>query len=245
MLFGVIFLYYKGARYRNYINSEIRNWLKDGKLQPESGYGVRAFAAETNQGDDLRRGADNFQYYKEEQAESPVSNGLGGYVPNSNVPMPPEGEKSRLEPVSFDGAYSRDIRLMHELFGRINAFLYPIVVDVLNNREYSGSDLYDYDQPKRENSGGSVRDNEIDRENLNRMITEVYNKAVKMSDDYDEIMNDDNELLAGESREELLRAAIESLILTEIFLSRRPYYRNTAKAYRYFEGRYDGVNPIY
>ena len=65
-----------------------------------------------------------------------------------------------------------------------------------------------------------------------------------MADDgTNEIMLDDNSALAGRSREDLLKAAIESLVLTELFLSRRPFYRDTSDAYRYFNGRYDGMNP--
>lgn len=237
-------MYYRGARYRNYINSEVKRWLREGGISPEAGYGIRASRIEQN-GDDLRRGADNFENLTDE-AEAPVENGLGGYVPNGMTPMPPEGDRSRLDSISYDGVYSRDIRLMHELYGRINAFLYPIVVQVVNGREYAGSDIYDFDQSQRlGQSGGTIKDSDIDRDNMNRMVTEVYNRAVMKSDDIDEIMNDDNTYLAGDSREELLRAAIESLILTEIFLSRRPFYRDTAKAYRFFEGRYDGVNPTY
>ncbi|MCD7904544.1 MAG: hypothetical protein LUG24_03000 [Clostridiales bacterium] len=252
-------MYYRAAKNRSYINSQVDRWLKGGVISPEMGRGLKAsvYMGDLERGDDLIRGFNNFTEFSDEteeadeagytqNAESPVSDGRGGYVPNGGAAMHPEGERSRLDAISYDGVYNRDVKLMHELYGRINAFLYPIAVETVNEAEYPGSTVYDYDLPEREGSqGGTIRDFEITRDRLNQMIDKVYEKAVMMSDDIDEIMNDDNEMTAGNTREELLRAAIESLLLTELFISRRPFYRQTAEVYRFFDGRYDGMNPSY
>ena len=178
--------------------------------------------------------------------ESPISDGRGGFVPNGGTPLPPEGERSRLNAIKHDGVFSREIRLMHDLYGDINTLLYPIVAQVVNESEYSGSNLYDYDLPEREaDGGGNIRDDDLSRESLARMTDMVLDKAAEKYDGFDEIICDDNRLTAGYSRKSLLKADIESLLLTEIFLSRRPFYRDTAEIYRFFDGRYDGMNPTY
>ncbi len=237
-------MYYRTSRRRSYINNSIEQWLRDGRISPEMGRGIEAFRVENN-GNDLIRGFNNYtQFKREKDSEAPIPDGLGGYVPNGGVPFPPDGEKSRLNPISFDGIYERDIRLMHDLYSDINAFLYPIVVKELDNMEFSGSSVYDYDLPQRtSDSNGTIKDVDLDRETLRQIVNSVYSKAVMSDDGINEIMLDDNALLAGSSREELIKAAIESLVLTELFLSRRPFYRDTSEAYRYFNGRYDGMNP--
>ena len=127
---------------------------------------------------------------------------------------------------------------------RINAFLYPYVAEELGRLEYSGSPVYDYALPPRGSAqNGTIRDDELDREALSRIVESIYQNAVMADDEINEIMLDDNSETVGGTREELLKAAIESLVLTELFLTRRPFYRDTTDAYRYFEGRYDGLNP--
>ncbi len=244
-------MYYRAAGNRKYINSQLNKWFKDGEISPEMGKGLKmsAYKDSGENGEDLIRGFDNYTQFSEEaenQAESPVSDGRGGYVPNGGTELPPKGEKSRLEGISYDGVYGREIKLMHELYGRINSFLQPIVVEIIDEEEYPGGSVYDYNLPVREGKeGGTIRDFEISRDSLNRMTDRAYQKAVMKSDEINEIMNDNNEITAGATREELLRAAIESLILTELFLSRRPFYRSTAEAYRFIDGRYDGINPVF
>ncbi|MCD8089038.1 MAG: hypothetical protein LUD81_00135 [Clostridiales bacterium] len=240
-------MYYRGVRNKSFINSKLDEWLKDGEISPEMGKGLKAavYTEDLNSGDDLIRGFNNYTEMSQ-NAEGPISDGKGGYVPSGGEAMPSEGERSRLDAVDYDGVYGREIKLMHELYGRINSFLYPVVVEIINNMEYPGSPVYDYGLPEKSGKqGGTIRDFEITRDSLNQMTDAVYKKAAAMSDDIDEIINDDNELTAGNTREELLRAAIESLILTELFLSRRPFYRETADVYKFFDGRYDGMNPLF
>ncbi len=236
-------MYYRTSRRRSYITNSIDKWLKDGKISPEMGRGISS--SELRNGDDLIRGFNNYtQFSQENNAEAPIPDGLGGYVPNGGTPFPPSEERSRLTPMNYDGIYERDIRLMHNLYGDINSFLYPIVVSELNNMEFSGSSVYDYSLAERQSmANGSIRDEELDRESLSQIVNSIYDKAVMADDGTNEIMLDDNSALAGRSREDLLKAAIESLVLTELFLSRRPFYRDTSDAYRYFNGRYDGINP--
>ncbi len=239
-------MYYKSKLYRGEQDRELEEWLKNGKLDRRMGRGLRATRVNkrTDSGYDLIRGFDNYTDLREEAGEAPVADGRGGYVPSGGMNMPPAGERSRLDSISYDGADSRDMRLMQELYGQINSFLLPIVKEVIDDNEYSGSTVYHYDLPPMQGqNGGTLTDEEPDRDFINRLVDEVYNKAVMRADSINEIVHDDNSTLAGSTREELLRAAIESLVLTELFLTRRPFYRNVHKAYRFFNGRYDGVNP--
>ncbi|MCD7778161.1 MAG: hypothetical protein LUH47_06635 [Clostridiales bacterium] len=239
-------MYYRAAKRGNYVSPEIKSLFGNGEIYPENRDGIKtsSYDGDLKTGNDLIRGFNNYTEFSE-GAESPVSNGKGGYVPSGRE-MPAERERNRLDSVSYDGVYSREVKLMHEFYEKINSFLYPVIIEVINDMEYPGSTIYDYGLPSRKSEQGeTIRDFEISRESLGQMTDKVYEKAVQMSDDIDEILNDDNELTAGSTREELLKAAIERLLLTELFLSRRPFYRNTAGAYRFFEGRYDGVNPLF
>ncbi len=108
------------------------------------------------------------------------------------------------------------MRLMRTLYSKINSFLYPFVVEVLNELEFIGSPLYSI-------SG-------IDRETLYQMIDKVIDLAEETLDQAGEVKNEKTkDHLKEWDRLGLLRAAIESLLLNDIFAIRRPnYYKNYA-----------------
>lgn len=125
-----------------------------------------------------------------------------------------ESETSPKRPfIEYERKYSKDreIQLMQELYSMINSYLYPFVVSVLNEYEYDGSPIY--------NTQG------IDRETLAQIIDRVIKLAEESLDQVSEI-NEEEILLyfRGFDRIGLLKSAVESLILTDIFMIRRPEY---------------------
>jgi len=125
-----------------------------------------------------------------------------------------------------------DFELMRLLYTNINKTLYPIIVEVLDEYEYDGSPIYEQG---------------IDRETIAQLVDRVLRRGSELSDDLQEAMLDEQNTQALEyrfdwNRGTLLEAAVEALLLNEIFGIRRPYYRKTRERYKYSDGLYNGIN---
>jgi len=150
---------------------------------------------------------------------------------NPYVPVGRERISSGYSRTSHD----RDMRLMRGLYGDVNKIIYPIVVQVLNGYEYDGSPIYS---------------EEIDRETMAQLVDRVLTRAGEVSDNVQEAMleeqyGDTLDYYFDWNKENLLKAAIESILLNEIFQIRRPYYRKVRNRYRYEDGLYRGINYTY
>ncbi len=139
----------------------------------------------------------------------------------------------------ISSGYSRttlglDRELMRVLYKDINKTLYPVIVEVLNEYEYDGSPIYE------EN---------IDPETISQLVDRVLRRAGEISDNIQEIMLNDQNISFSETEympewdsTNLLKAAVESILLHEIFEVRRPYYRKVRSRYNYNNGVYNGIN---
>ena len=117
---------------------------------------------------------------------------------------------------NYNCIHKRELEHMKALYTTINSGMMPYVMQVLDEYEYIGSPMYSY-------SG-------IDRESLSQLVDKVINLSRVSLDQIDEIYIEQNSnigILEEWDRWRLLRGVIESLILTEIFSSRRPNYFNT------------------
>lgn len=110
----------------------------------------------------------------------------------------------------------REMELMRKSYSEINTFLYPFVVEVLDEFEFVGSPIYSL-------TG-------IDRETISQMIDRVINLAEETLDQVGEAKNErTGNYLREWDRWGLLRSAVESLLLNDIFAIRRPkYFKNYA-----------------
>ena len=119
---------------------------------------------------------------------------------------------------------------MRQLYSSISQAIYPIVVEVLNEYEYDGSPVYSY---------------EIDRETIAQLVDRVISRGNEILDDVQETILDENNNFESYSmdwnRENLLKSIVESLLLNEIFIIRRPYYRQVRNNYR--NNYNNSVNP--
>ncbi|WP_250278823.1 hypothetical protein [[Clostridium] colinum] len=107
----------------------------------------------------------------------------------------------------------REVTLMRKLYSEINSFLYPFVVEVLDEFEFIGSPIY--------NISG------IDRETISQMVDRVINLAEETLDQVGEAKNErTGNYLREWDRWGLLRSTVESLLLNDIFAIRRPNYYN-------------------
>lgn len=150
-----------------------------------------------------------------EMPEGDISNN----IPNNdtNMEMPQENNQETTEPrvpiFEFEEGYSRDreMELMRKLYTEINTFLYPFVIDALNEYEFIGSPIY---SPMG-----------IDRETISQIVDRVINLAEESLDQVGEAKNDrTGNYLREWDRWGLLRASVESLVLNDIFGIRRPAY---------------------
>lgn len=123
----------------------------------------------------------------------------------------------------------RESRLMKELYSRLNKLLLGYVERILDEFEYVDSPIYDEEG--------------IDRETLAQLVSRVTDLTNSELDQTQEIALESAESRNGWSRQQLLSAIIQSLILSEIFLVRRPKYRRARNNYRYLNGSYMGINP--
>ena len=110
----------------------------------------------------------------------------------------------------------RESKLMRILYSDINSFLYPFVVDVLNELDFIGSPIYSV-------SG-------IDKETLHQLIDRVILLSERALDEIGEIKNEISPAYIQRwNRNGLLKSVVESLLLNDIFSIRRPiYYKNYA-----------------
>ena len=119
---------------------------------------------------------------------------------------------------SEDSGYmkEREMELMRKSYSEINTFLYPFVVEVLDEFEFIGSPIYGV-------SG-------IDRETISQMVDRVINLAEETLDQVGEAKNErTGNYLREWDRWGLLRSVVESLLLNDIFAIRRPnYFKNYA-----------------
>lgn len=143
----------------------------------------------------------------------PIPNNNGNEEPeNGSINMPSENEaeipnfESNLE-VNTD----REIELMENLYSEINSFLYPFVIQVLDEYDFIGSPIY------------SVMG--IDRETISQMVDRVLIIAEQNFDQVGEVKNErTGNYLREWDRWGILRSNVESLILTSVFFKRRPEY---------------------
>lgn len=110
----------------------------------------------------------------------------------------------------------REMELMRKSYSEINTFLYPFVLEVLDEFEFIGSPIYGI--------------NGIDRETISQMVDRVIDLAEESLDQVGEAKNErTGNYLREWDRWGLLRSTVESLLLNDIFAIRRPnYYRNYA-----------------
>ena len=120
--------------------------------------------------------------------------------------------------VSGDTGYinQREMELMRKSYSEINTFLYPFVVEVLDEFEFIGSPIY---SPTG-----------LDRETISQMVDRVINLAEESLDQVGEAKNErTGNYLREWDRWGLLRSTVESLLLNDIFAIRRPnYFKNYA-----------------
>ena len=110
----------------------------------------------------------------------------------------------------------REKKLMRKLYSDVSTFLYPFIIEVLDEFDFIGSPIYGI--------------NGIDRETLHQLIDRVIQLAEQHLDEIGEIKNEISSLyLEIWSRKKLLRGIVELLLLNDIFGIRRPdYYENYA-----------------
>ncbi len=120
------------------------------------------------------------------------------------------------QPIMDNMEYTREqeIELMRQSYSEINSFLYPFVVEVLDEFEFVGSPIYSL-------TG-------IDRETISQMVDRVINLAEESLDQVGEAKNErTGNYLREWDRWGLLRSTVESLLLNDIFAIRRPnHYRD-------------------
>lgn len=105
----------------------------------------------------------------------------------------------------------RELELMRQLYTEINTLIYPFIVEILDEYEFIGSPLY--------NPIG------IDRETISQMIDQIINLAEQQIDQVGEIkLKREENSIKNWDNWALLRSAIESLLLNDIFGIRRPNY---------------------
>lgn len=129
---------------------------------------------------------------------------------------------------TFNDVISRDARLMKELYSQLNKILAPLIERILDEYEYIDSPIYDEDG--------------IDRETLAQLVAKVIALADDEMDETQEIRLETN-VAAQWNRNDLLNSLVQSLLLAEIFLVRRPRYRRARNNYVYSSGLYKGVRP--
>ena len=120
-----------------------------------------------------------------------------------------------------DTAYDRlftDTELVKALYSQINSMLYPFIVEVIDRYDYNNSPIYDEDG--------------ISRETLAQLVSQVLDMAAEQLD----------EIIVGWNRSGLLNAAVEALILNNIFMHRRPRRNRIYSSYSFKDGKYNGLN---
>lgn len=135
---------------------------------------------------------------------------------------------SRVTAPDNSDANPRDAGLMKELYSQLNKTMLPYVLRVMDEYEYVGSPIYDEEG--------------IDRETLAQLVSRVIALANEENDEAQEISLE-NVNVPGWNRRKIFDSLIQSLVLNEIFMVRRPRYRRARGNYIYSGGRYDGVNP--
>lgn len=101
-----------------------------------------------------------------------------------------------------------DMEFMQQLFNEINKRLHAYVIEVINENEYEGSPIYD---------------EQITREFIAQLVDQVLEKAAQGINEVEEINLEMERSYWG--RPKLLRSAVETSILHELYGHRRPRYR--------------------
>ena len=91
----------------------------------------------------------------------------------------------------------------------INASLMPYVIEVVNEQEFSGSPIFE---------------GYLYRERLHQMVEDSLRRAASANPDVAAILRSSCQCQSWQPRQ-LLRAAVESLLIGELFFRRRPIYR--------------------
>lgn len=210
--------------YRNVTVSEMADMLNNTENTPaDNGRAMPANNASSDNG--MTMPSDNVSSDNEgNNAETaPVNNGETATTPRYDT-LP---GSSIVTGNNSGDITSRESELMKALYSQLNKALTPYVNVILDEFEYMDSPIYDEDG--------------IDRETVAQLVSRVISLAADRDDEFGEMILD--EKTQGWCREDLLNSAIQSLLLSEIFVVRRPRYRRALSNYRYNNGVYNGVNP--
>jgi hypothetical protein len=121
-----------------------------------------------------------------------------------------------------------EVELVRSLYSKISSALYPYVKEVLDSYDYFGSPIYDNDG--------------ISRETLAQLVSMVLDTAEKHLDEVGEIMLEESSANTDWSKNRLLHAVVEVIILNNIFMYRRPRMRIIYDRYSFKDGKYTGMN---
>jgi hypothetical protein len=122
-----------------------------------------------------------------------------------------------------------DNELVRLLYSKLNAALYPFVIEVIDAYDYNGSPIYSEDG--------------IDRETLAQLVTRVLDLAADYMDEVSEIRLEATSpnIPVGWDRQLMLNSIVQSLILNNIFMYRRPRRNAILKSYSFKDGQYNGL----
>lgn len=135
---------------------------------------------------------------------------------NINNPNNNTDRRPRVPIFEFEEGYNRDreMELMRKLYTEINTLLYPFVINSIDEYEFIGSPIY---SPMG-----------VDRETIAQIVDNTIALAEESLDQVGEAKNERaGNYLREWDRWGLLRAAVESLVLNDIFAIRRPAYFKT------------------
>jgi hypothetical protein len=133
--------------------------------------------------------------------------------------------------VKASNSIINEVELVRALYGKISSVLYPYVITVLDSYDYIDSPIYDNDG--------------ISRETLAQLVSRVLDLAEKDLDGVGEIRLEelpDSYTNTDWSKNNLLHAVVEVIILNNIFMYRRPRMRIFYDRYNIKNGKYDGMN---
>jgi hypothetical protein len=133
--------------------------------------------------------------------------------------------------VKTSNSIINEVELVRALYGKISSVLYPYVIEVLDSYDYIDSPIYD-------NAG-------ISRETLAQLVSRVLDLAETDLDEVGEIRLDElpeSYTSTNWSKNNLLHAIVEVIILNNIFMYRRPRMRILYDRYNIKDGKYNGMN---
>lgn len=110
--------------------------------------------------------------------------------------------------MDMDMDMEADLEFMRQLYNEINKRLNAYVIEVINENEYEGSPIYD---------------EQISKEFIAQLVDQVLEKAAQGINEVEEINLEMERAYWG--RPKLLRSAVETSVLHELYGHRRPRYR--------------------